>query len=156
MMMHRSEAMVSSIAKNRWFVLCCGASSIGCGGNLTKSIPGCLHLSSFLQPRFHSSNRSNKTIKRTRSHPVQVTFGQPNTPRCMVWACMKPVGTGTPSRLTVEGATNHPLIDHQLQANRRRPIQLQSLVPGTRTHALHQERLLHHGWPSNWPPYYRF
>jgi hypothetical protein len=48
-------------------------------------------------------------------------------------------------------------INHQLQANRVRPNQLQNLVPGIiRTHSLHQEGLLHHDWPNNQPPYYRF
>jgi hypothetical protein len=69
-----------------------------------------VHSSNLIQLgcRFHSSNRSNETTKQTHSHHVQVTFGQPNTPEFMAWACMKPARAGTPSRLIDEGATNHP------------------------------------------------
>ena len=64
------------------------------------------------RPMCHTLKTLIHACNQTRSYLVRnQQQKQPNTIRCIVSACISPFWTGSPSRLPVTKATNHPLSD---------------------------------------------
>ena len=101
--------------------LCCHACFDENGGNLTKVIHGCSHLVPCCKPNTRRRTGSflklvKQATKQTHCYPVSLSKLQPNTPRCMISACLTPPRTGPPSRIPSLEQLISPLVTRYLPA----------------------------------------